>query len=619
MGFQCIFELGLLILLLGVVHFLLLGAMEPRKSFWSTLWRFLRFLPYFFGLLVLGIIKGALVCPLACVIMTAGNSAIILALWPAHAIWTYYCIIRTKQLGPVLKFVTCIAVTVLLVLWPLIGIVGSILGGAGYGFFAPLLATFEAVGEGKTDEFIHCIVDGTWSTIQGTFTVIRDLKDICFHSYFSYMDDLRLLDPPNGKPYEIRLLYIPGALLLGLLGVIVNLPIISVIALVKSPYMLFKGWKQLFHDLIGREGPFLETACVPFAGLAILLWPLAVAGAVVASFLSTLVFGGYAAAVTYQESSIKMGLAYIVSSLSIYDEYSNDVLGMHEGSCFPRRPYRKKQLSGATSLSRPASFQQKQDTKKSPARSVSLKNGISELKPFKLLEHLLAECKRHGETLVTEGVITHKDIEDCRSGKGRNAVISIGLPAYCFLQALLRSAKANSDGLLLSDNTEITTGNRPKDTFFDYFFDPLLIMKEQIRVENLTAEEEEYLSKLVLLLSDPERLKTLHGGLPPDNERRLAEINALARRLHGITRSISRYPTMKRRFDEIMKSLSEELEKEMGGGSQSANKYQSTQRIRSGFVRMFSQKSVMNDKSSTEECRVDMEVERQSGNGAVNM
>lgn len=239
--------------------------------------------------------------------------------------------------------------------------------------------------------------------------------------------------------------------------------------------------------------------------------------------------------------------------------------------------------------------------------------------PSELLEHLLAECKRHGETLVTEGVITHKDIEDCRSGKGRNAVISIGLPAYCFLQALLRSAKANSDGLLLSDNTEITTGNRPKDTFFDYFFDPLLIMKEQIRVENLTAEEEEYLSKLVLLLSDPERLKTLHGGLPPDNERRLAEINALARRLHGITRSISRYPTMKRRFDEIMKSLSEELEKEMGGGSQSANKYQSTQRIRSGFVRMFSQKSVMNDKSSTEECRVDMEDERQSGNGAVNM
>lgn len=37
-----------------------------------------------------------------------------------------------------------------------------------------------------------------------------------------------------------------------------------------------------------------------------------------------------------QESSILLGLRYIVASLSIYDEYSNDVLDMPEGSCFPR-------------------------------------------------------------------------------------------------------------------------------------------------------------------------------------------------------------------------------------------------------------------------------------------
>lgn len=37
-----------------------------------------------------------------------------------------------------------------------------------------------------------------------------------------------------------------------------------------------------------------------------------------------------------QESSLWLGLCYIVASLSIYDEYSNDVLDMPEGSCFPR-------------------------------------------------------------------------------------------------------------------------------------------------------------------------------------------------------------------------------------------------------------------------------------------
>lgn len=56
----------------------------------------------------------------------------------------------------------------------------------------------------------------------------------------------------------------------------------------------------MFHDLIGREGPFLETICVPFAGLAIILWPLAVVGAVLASVLASFFLGAYAGLVTYQ-------------------------------------------------------------------------------------------------------------------------------------------------------------------------------------------------------------------------------------------------------------------------------------------------------------------------------
>lgn len=31
-----------------------------------------------------------------------------------------------------------------------------------------------------------------------------------------------------------------------------------------------------------------------------------------------------------------MGLHYVVAALAIYDEYSNDVLDMPEGTCFPR-------------------------------------------------------------------------------------------------------------------------------------------------------------------------------------------------------------------------------------------------------------------------------------------
>ncbi|RRT56792.1 hypothetical protein B296_00015515 [Ensete ventricosum] len=176
----------------------------------------------------------------------------------------------------------------------------------------------------------------------------------------------------------MRLHYIPGACLAGLLGVMADVPMITLIAICKSPYMLFKGWRRLFHDLIGREGPFLETACVPFAGLAIILWPLAVAGAVMASIISSVFLGAYAAVIAYQ-----------------------------------------------------------------------------------LLDHLFSECKRHGEVLVSEGVITQEDI--------------------------------------------------------------------------------------------------------------------LESRLQGITKSISRYPTARRRFDDLVKSLSEDLEKKFGS-NRSANGSQGSQR-----------------------------------------
>lgn len=244
--------------------------------------------------------------------------------------------------------------------------------------------------------------DGTWSTITGSCTVVRDVKDLLFHSYFSIMDDLHLQKPPDGEPYEIRsascslfavyisftftpqdhrllllhflfspfsirplalmwknhslcltwdnickktciqtfilnnivhrssalhwdgtflinfhlknnvqltdihdflfprLLDIPRALIAAAFGLLLDGIMFTLIAFYKCPVMLFKGWKRLIQDMIGREGPFLETACVPFAGLAILLWPFAVVGAVLASILSSVPLGAYGAVVAYQ-------------------------------------------------------------------------------------------------------------------------------------------------------------------------------------------------------------------------------------------------------------------------------------------------------------------------------
>lgn len=85
-----------------------------------------------------------------------------------------------------------------------------------------------------------------------------------------------------------------------LIALPVDVFLITAVALWKSPYMMFVGWKRLFEDLIGREGPFLETVCVPFAGLAIILWPLAVVGAVIGANMSSFFLALYSGVVVHQ-------------------------------------------------------------------------------------------------------------------------------------------------------------------------------------------------------------------------------------------------------------------------------------------------------------------------------
>lgn len=85
--------------------------------------------------------------------------------------------------------------------------------------------------------------------------------------------------------------------------------------------------------------------------------------------------------------------------------------------------------------------------------------------------------------------------------------------------------------LNVDDDTELTLTNRPREKFFEWFLNPLLIIKEQIKAENLSSSEEDYLCKLVLLSGgDAERLKNSAIGPAPESEVKRAELDALARR-----------------------------------------------------------------------------------------
>lgn len=97
-----------------------------------------------------------------------------------------------------------------------------------------------------------------------------------------------------------RFIHVPACIIVGLMGLIVEIPLYTAIAIVKSPYMLFKGWQRLLHDLISREGPFLETACIPIAGLTIIMWPLVVLGSILLAIFTSFFIGLYGSVVVYQ-------------------------------------------------------------------------------------------------------------------------------------------------------------------------------------------------------------------------------------------------------------------------------------------------------------------------------
>ncbi|KAF2283708.1 hypothetical protein GH714_014344 [Hevea brasiliensis] len=437
----------------------------------------------------------------------------------------------TNRFDALLKAALLVVLPVLFGIWLGLSIVASVLVGVGYGFFTPWVSTFEA--------FRHKLNSKNSTTALWEVTLL-----LLF----------------------VRLIHVPGVIIAGLVGLIVDIPLFTAIAIIKSPYMLFKGWFRLIHDLISREGPFLETACIPIAGLTILLWPLIVVGSILVTIFSSIFIGLYASVVAYQERSFRRGIAYVISMVAEFDECTNDGLYLREGSFLPKPRYRKKKASNSSELSVGGNNGKSGSTTAegsarfvpSLAPSRSVRETIQEVKMVQIWGTMMRACETKGKELLDANAITLADLNDCLKAKNVNegAIIGVGLPCYSLLQTLICSIKAGSDGFLMVDGVEITHLNRPNDKLFDWFFHPLLVLKEQIRVIKLGEGEERFLQKVVLFGKDTERIEAWdNGSLVPQEALRAAQLQGISRRMIGMVRSVSKFPTYRRRFRQVVKAL----------------------------------------------------------------
>ncbi|GER30874.1 membrane protein [Striga asiatica] len=348
--------------------------------------------------------------------------------------------------------------------------------------------------------------------------------------------------------------------------------------------MLFKGWHRLLHDLISREGPFLETACIPIAGLTILMWPLIVIGSILMAIFTSFFIGLYGSIVVYQvtnktilflsiepfalflvtnsflktcskintngfknislsihftsicpvfismqERSFRRGVAYVIAMVAEFDEYTNDWLYLREGSILPKPRYRKRKPSNSSELTVPRnqSIHERLGyaATESPGMIVprltasrSVREVMKEVKMVQIWGSMMKACEVRGKELLDKNVISHADLCDWLKAKHSSGphIIDVGLPCYSFLHTLLDSIKVGSTGLVLLDGTEVNHLNRPQDRLMDWFFNPVLVLKEQVRA--LRLEEGEI-------------------------------------RMMGMNRSVSKFPTHRRRYRQVVKDL----------------------------------------------------------------
>ncbi|KAE9596663.1 hypothetical protein Lal_00007578 [Lupinus albus] len=523
----------------------------------------------FISALCLGAIKGIIVGPIAALLLILGNVGVILGLFPAHVVWTVYTLLKMQIFDLPMKVAILLVLPGLFVLWLGLGVGGSVIVGVGYGFFTPCIATFEAFRhDHDSKKFLHCIVDGTWGTINGSWIVVIDFVDVCYHSYPSYLKELR--EKPCSDEHErLRLVHVPGCIVVGIIGLIVEVPLFTTLAIAKSPYLLFKGWFRLVHDLISREGPFLETACVPILGLLIFVWPLVVIASILVAIFSSIIVGLKASIIVYQERSFRRGLAYVIAMVAEFDEYTNEWLYLREGTFFPKPQYRKNKDAQSTEFSVRGNSSVDGSRLNTPteapamlvpnlANSRSVRQTIQEVKMVQIWGNMMKSVEMRGKDLLDSNILTAADLYEWLKGKNSDlaAIVGVGLPCYSLLQTLIFSIKSNSSGVLLSDGFEINYLNRPKDKLLDWFFNPVMVLKEQIRVNKLEESEVRYLEKVLLFGSDTQRMQACdNDNYVLQDAVRAAQIQGLARRMIGMVRSVSKLPTYRRKFKQVVKAL----------------------------------------------------------------
>ena len=145
----------------------------------------------------------------------------------------------------------------------------------------------------------------------------------------------------------------------------------------------------------------------------------------------------------------------------------------------------------------------------------------------------MKSCEMWGKELLDASVINPSDLCEWLKAKNSNdgPIIGVALPCYSLFQNLLYSIESGSVGQMMIDGIEATALNAPQERLLDWFFQPIMVLKEQIKVIALEEGEVRYLEKLIIFGGNTERMESWkNGSFKPEDALRAAQIQGMTRR-----------------------------------------------------------------------------------------
>ncbi|XP_024515202.1 uncharacterized membrane protein At3g27390-like [Selaginella moellendorffii] len=295
-------------------------------------------------------------------------------------------------------------------------------------------------------------------------------------------------------------------------GLVVDVPAVCGIAVAKAPVFLWKGWKQEVINMeeCVEDGVCSRPICLPVTGAMLALWPARVAASLGSALLYSLAKGFNGAVVAYREKSIRCGLKHVIAAIAEYDELSNDMIHLRQGTCLPKPAYRKNHRHRHRRDQEPADDLVHEREQQKRGLGVSF-HVIREMDLGELFEFM---SSGYGPRLIEQGLLASTD------------KLTVESAALTILSYLLTSTKQEERG-------------------HDHYYDSLETLQRQILEAELDATEEQYLYDMVL---------RRQGGFRELDPIRGAMLQAFGRRIRGISAFLSRNPEFRKQYEAAMDS-----------------------------------------------------------------